>query len=238
MVKRLCSPMAFMITMLAVTLPAFTDSFAGKVVSVTDGDTIQVMHDGKAEKIRLHGVDCPESSQAFGTRAKQFTSEQVFGKYVTVDVKDTDRYGRTVADIITPDGTILNRELVKHGYAWWYKQYAPTDTILKSLQDDARNTKVGLWSDPSPIEPWNFRKGESASTPETSSPAYTQESMDALQAEDAYEEPSTSSGGTVYITDTGTKYHSAGCRHLAKSSYPISIEDAQGSYGPCSVCNP
>jgi endonuclease YncB( thermonuclease family) len=56
MVKRLCSPMAFMITMLAVTLPAFTDSFAGKVVSVTDGDTIQVMHDGKAEKIRLHGV--------------------------------------------------------------------------------------------------------------------------------------------------------------------------------------
>src|SRR5438445_35210 len=68
---------------------AFAD-FTGRVVGVADGDTITVLHDGRGEKIRLHGIDCPEKRQAFGSKSKQFTSEHAFGKDVTVKVKDTD----------------------------------------------------------------------------------------------------------------------------------------------------
>src|SRR5438132_401748 len=89
--------------------------FSGRVVGVTDGDTIKVMHKGKEEKIRLYGIDCPEKGQPYGTKAKQFTSEMAFGKTVTVHVTDTDRYGRTVADVILPDGCILNLEFVSSG---------------------------------------------------------------------------------------------------------------------------
>src|SRR5207245_4123938 len=97
---------------------AFAD-FSGRVVGISDGDTIKVLHNGRAEKIRLHGIDCPEKGQPFGTKAKQFTSEMAFGKTVTLHVTDMDRYGRTVADVILPDGRVLNRELVAAGLAWW-----------------------------------------------------------------------------------------------------------------------
>lgn len=83
---------------LASTL-AIAGGFTGKVVRVIDGDSISVMHDGKAEQVRLNGIDCPEKGQAFGKRAKQATSSLAFGKDVTVDAKTTDRYGRTVADV-------------------------------------------------------------------------------------------------------------------------------------------
>lgn len=106
-------------------------TFSGKVVGVTDGDTITVLHDGKAEKIRLHGIDCPEKDQPFGTKAKKFTSTLAFGQVVTVQAKDIDRYGRTIGIVILPDGRSLNNEIVKAGFAWWYKQYAPNDVALK-----------------------------------------------------------------------------------------------------------
>ena len=76
---------------LLVTLTLSTD-FTGKVVGVTDGDTITVLHNRKGERIRLHGIDCPEKRQAFGKRAKQFTSTVIFGKAVTVKVLGRDRY--------------------------------------------------------------------------------------------------------------------------------------------------
>jgi micrococcal nuclease len=83
--------------------------FSGRVVGISDGDTITVMHDGRAEKIRLYGIDAPEKGQAFGNRAKQFVAALAFGKKVKVEARDQDRYGRTVADVILPDGRNLNR---------------------------------------------------------------------------------------------------------------------------------
>jgi len=135
---------------------AFAADFTGKVVGITDGDTIKVMHNGRAEKIRLNGIDCPEKGQPFGTKAKEFTSEMVFGKTVTVHVTDTDRYGRTVADVILTDGRILNRELVAAGLAWWYKRYSQ-DKSLGQLEADARAARRGLWADPEPVPPWCWR---------------------------------------------------------------------------------
>jgi micrococcal nuclease len=132
--------------------------YSARVVGITDGDTIRVLHEGREVRIRLHGIDCPESKQAFGTRAKQFTSEMVFDQVVRLRVRDIDRYGRTVAEVSLEDGRMLNRELVRAGLAWWYRHYAPHDTTLEQLEQEAREAKRGLWADPDPVAPWEWRR--------------------------------------------------------------------------------
>ena len=105
------------IGLVLLSSPGLAADFTGRVVGVSDGDTITVLHQGKPERIRLHGIDCPEKRQAFGNRAKQFTSTLVFSKTVTVQAVDRDRYGRTVGEVLLPDGRSLNRELVRAGFA-------------------------------------------------------------------------------------------------------------------------
>lgn len=135
--------------------PAY--GFDGKVVGVLDGDTVEVLHDNKPERIRLNGVDCPEKSQAFGRQAKEFTSNRCFGKVVDVQSLGHDRYGRTIGEITLSDGKDLNHELVTAGLAWWYKKYAPEDKVLEKLEQTARREKRGLWVDENPIAPWDYR---------------------------------------------------------------------------------
>ena len=120
------------------------------------------MHNGTAERIRLWGADAPESKQPFGTRAKQFTGDLAFGQTVTVKFRDIDRYKRTVAKIIVPDGRNLNQELVRAGMAWWSRQYAKHDQVLPALEEEARAAKRGLWADPQPVPPWEWRKAGAA----------------------------------------------------------------------------
>jgi len=139
-------------------------NFAGKCVGVSDGDTISVMHDGRAEKIRLYGIDCPESAQPFGTKAKQFASAAVFGKNVKVYVTGTDRYKRTLGWVFEGK-QCLNRDLVGAGLAWHYNQYAPKEAKLASLEVDARKAGRGLWSDCCAVAPWEWRRGKREATP-------------------------------------------------------------------------
>lgn len=89
--------------------------FSGPVVSVLDGDTIEVLHNTHPERIRLHGIDCPEKGQAFGNKAKHVVSAFMFRKEVTLQTYGIDKYGRTIADVFLLDGTNVNRELVKNG---------------------------------------------------------------------------------------------------------------------------
>jgi micrococcal nuclease len=124
---------------------------------VSDGDTIDVLREGRAVRVRLEGIDTPERGQPFGTRAKQFTSDLVFGKTVAVQVKGTDQYGRILGEVILPDGRSLNRELVRNGYAWWYRRYSD-DPVLQQLEEEARRERRGLWRDQNPIPPWEFRR--------------------------------------------------------------------------------
>ena len=138
-----------------------TEKFTGEVVRVIDGDTIRVMHLSRAKKIRLADVDTPEYKQAFGTQAKQFTSDLVRGKEVSVKVEGLDRHGRRVAEVILPDGRSLNRELVRAGFAWWNRKYSE-DNTLGQLEEEARTAKRGLWADPEPLPPWEFRKRQKA----------------------------------------------------------------------------
>ena len=137
-------------------MPARGD-FVGRVVGVSDGDTIEVMRAGRAVRVRLQGIDCPESHQPYGTRAKQFTSDLVFGKTVAVQIHGTDQYGRILGEVILPDGRSLNRELVRNGYAWWYRRYSD-DPVLQRLEEEARRERRGLWRDKNPIPPWEFRR--------------------------------------------------------------------------------
>jgi endonuclease YncB( thermonuclease family) len=132
--------------------------FVGKVVGVIDGDSIRVMRKGKAEQIRLLGIDCPEKRQPFGTRAKEYTSELAFGKDVTVYGDKRDRYGRTLAEVLLPDGRSLNQEIIKAGLAWWFRNYS-NDLRLAELERQAQLAKKGLWIEPHPVPPWEWRKG-------------------------------------------------------------------------------
>jgi micrococcal nuclease len=149
---------ALCLVLLFVSCQGRRVDFRGRVVGITDRDTISVTQSGKAEEIRLNGIDCPERGQPFGRRAREFTSTLAFEKEVTVKVKGKDRYGRTVADVILPDGKSLNHELVKAGFAWWYREYAPDDQELRWLEKYARGDRRGLWSDPHAIPPWEFRQ--------------------------------------------------------------------------------
>jgi len=132
----------------------FTDS----EVSVLDGDTIEVLNGHHAERIRLSGNDCPEKGQAFGNKAKQAASALVFGKQVTLQTHGYDKYKRTLAAVLLRNGTNVNRELVKGGWCWWYRKYTPHDTELEKLEKEARDAKKGLWADPAPLPPWEWRK--------------------------------------------------------------------------------
>jgi micrococcal nuclease len=132
--------------------------FKGKVVGVLDGDTIEALHNHHAEHIRLNGIDCPEKGQAYGKKAKQAASALVFGKEVKLQTHGKDKYGRTIADVFLPDGTNVNYALVKDGWCWWYRKYAPGNVVLEELERGARGAGLGLWADPTPVPPWVYRK--------------------------------------------------------------------------------
>ena len=132
--------------------------FIGPVASVLDGNTIEVLHNTHPERVRLSGIDCPEQGQAFGDRAKQAASTLLFGRDVILQTHGQDKYGRTLADVLLRDGTNVNHELVKDGWCWWYRKYAPRDAVLEELEKAARDAKKGLWVDPAPVPPWEWRK--------------------------------------------------------------------------------
>jgi endonuclease YncB( thermonuclease family) len=163
---RLLSPLVAAVVLSTCTLRLqAADRFVGRVVSVQDGDTISVMRGGRAERVRLDGIDAPERRQEFGSRAKQFLSEIVFGEIVTVDVRDRDRYGRTVGRVFVR-GRDAGLEVVRAGLAWHFTRYS-SDALLASAERDARSARRGLWTQSAPVPPWEFRH------PGTTGPAVT-----------------------------------------------------------------
>ena len=145
--------------LLYVLFPVFLFSqTTGKVIKISDGDTITLLLKGNQQKkLRLAEVDCPESGQAFGKNAKQFTSAQVFGKTVSFVETTTDRYGRSIAKVYYDDGKYLSKEIIKAGFGWWYFSYSK-DASLGKIQENAQYRKVGLWQDANAVAPWDYRK--------------------------------------------------------------------------------
>lgn len=155
----------FSITLFSIILfvtSVFAVEYEGKVVGVSDGDTITVLDSSKKQhKIRLHQIDAPEKNQDYGQRSKKSLSDLVYGKQVKIEVATTDRYGRTVGKVLV-NGVDANLEQVKRGMAWVYRQYA-SDQAYFEAEDKARKAKVGLWSQPNPTPPWEFRHGRKKS---------------------------------------------------------------------------
>lgn len=134
-------------------------TFTGRVVGVSDGDTITVLNQKQPVKIRLWGIDAPEKAQAFGSVAKQYTSVACYGKTVTVYPQSVDRYGRTVAVVYVAKRGCLNYLLVNEGMAWHYSKYT-SDEKLARYQAAAKSARRGLWRDQNPTPPWEFRRSK------------------------------------------------------------------------------
>lgn len=131
----------------------------GKVVAIKDGDTVVVIDSLYNQTIlRLAEVDCPERAQPFSTKAKQFTSDQIYLRTIKYVVISIDKYERSVAKIYYgQDNKYLSAEIIKAGMGWHYKQYS-TSKELAELEVSAKKNKVGLWIDRNPIEPWIWRR--------------------------------------------------------------------------------
>jgi len=136
---------------------ASAQSLRGTVVAVQDGDSLTLRADQASLSIRLAEIDAPERDQPWASDAKQALSEKVLGAQVTLEVIDTDSYGRLVARVRRGDRDI-NRELVREGHAWVYRQYLRDETLL-AVEAAAREERAGLWALPAAerTPPWEWR---------------------------------------------------------------------------------
>jgi endonuclease YncB( thermonuclease family) len=132
------------------------------VVGVSDGDTVTVL-DGvrNQHRIRLAGIDAPETAQPYGAAAKHHLSDLVFGEAVTVEYEKHDRYGRVVGKILK-DGQDASLEQLRVGLAWHYKQYQRDQSradrnAYAEVEYTAQQAHAGLWRDPEPVAPWTWR---------------------------------------------------------------------------------
>jgi micrococcal nuclease len=191
---------------------------AYKVIRVIDGDTVVIDLDGKQTSVRFIGVDTPETVhpskpvEFFGKEASNFTKTLLTGQsvYLQYDQDRTDKYGRTLAYVFrAPDGLFVNLEIVKQGYGHAYTKYPFKHMeLFRQGEKHARESGKGLWGE----------KGNPPQKVDNAKPVV--------------------GTGQVFVTNSGKKYHVAGCRYLSKSMIPISLEDARKRFEPCSVCNP
>lgn len=132
----------------------------GKVISVADGDTLTLLTKEGPLKVRLYGIDCPESGQSFGPEAAEYSSELALFQEVKLQVLNTDRYGRSVALVALPDGRLLNELLLDEGLAWVYRDYCKDPRCAGWLLKEqiAKTQGKGLWSEKKPLPPWKWRQ--------------------------------------------------------------------------------
>jgi endonuclease YncB( thermonuclease family) len=147
--------------MLLAAQAAFAAEITGRVVGITDGDTLTLLNEARQQvRVRLAEIDTPEARQPYGNRARQVLSDLAFGKMVRVVVQDTDRYGRTVGRIHAGAADV-NAEMVRQGAAWVYRQYSRDPSLLR-LEAEARAARRGLWALPEAerAAPWEWRAAE------------------------------------------------------------------------------
>jgi micrococcal nuclease len=152
----------FLATRLAIVVLGHELVIQGRVVGVTDGDTLKVLvADQRLLRVRLAFCDAPEKKQPFGSRAKQAISELVFGRDIDLRPHAVDRYGRTVAQVGV-GGKDVGLEMVRKGMAWVYELYITeacpeVQETYRKAQEEAKADRQGVWSDPNSIPPWIFR---------------------------------------------------------------------------------
>jgi endonuclease YncB( thermonuclease family) len=162
-----------LLALLILPLTTLAD-VSGRVVAVTDGDTIKVLDaDNTEHKVRLTGIDAPERGQPYGTAARNHLASMVAGKEVKVESSNSDRYGRVLGKVWVQPGDCpscgktlnTNHAQILAGMAWWYRYYAKEQSTedrgrYESAEDEAKARKWGLWADSDPINPYDWRKGK------------------------------------------------------------------------------
>ncbi len=172
----------------------YAELIQGRIVGVADGDTVTILDaEKKQHKIRLGGIDAPESSQAFGQSSKKNLSDMVFNRQVGADCVKRDNYGRLVCKILV-DGNDANLEQVRSGLAWHYKQYQGDQpladrAVYAEAESAARILRIGLWSDANATPPWDYRRGGDL--------------VAATAASDKKDAPQGSGAGPVKMSKTG-----------------------------------
>lgn len=208
----------------AIPAKDFKAATAFKVLRTIDGDTIEIEQNGKPVKVRLIGVDTPETVhpqkpvEEYGKEASRFTANLLKGEsvYLEYDQEKADKYGRVLAYVYrAPDGLFVNLEVIRQGYGHAYTKYPfkqETMDLFRHYGREAREAGRGLWG-----------SGEAIDGKDTKA-----------------EKPVPAEGkGEVYATASGAKYHAATCRFVAKSKLPLTLADAKAKgLEPCSVCNP
>lgn len=149
------------LTTLLLSLSSFGEELKGTVIGVKDGDTIELLTDKAPITIRLYGIDTPEKSQPFATKAKEYLSEQIYKKEVKVEAFGKDRYQRTLG-VITLEGRNINEELINNGLAHVFTRYCTKSFCKDWHKTEAENkkNKVGLWAHKDVMNPADFRKEE------------------------------------------------------------------------------
>ncbi|MCM0035557.1 MAG: thermonuclease family protein [Burkholderiaceae bacterium] len=166
-VVGLCSTQFALVNLLPAAHATGTPyKLTGKVVRVSDGDTVNLLVENKQERIRLASIDAPETAhgssqpgQPFGEASRKNLAEYVAGKTLTVVCFEKDHYDRHICDIPV-NGTTANRLQVEQGYAWANQQAKGKflrDKTLVDLEKSARQKKLGLWAEPGAIAPWQWR---------------------------------------------------------------------------------
>lgn len=147
-------------------------SFRGKVVNVLGGDTVEVLHDGKTEAVRLAQIYAPVKGQPFGITARNFVWNVAANKIVTVRFDSYDLHGRAVGEVFLADGTNLNKLIVGAGYAWQYEGFS-SDPEYADREARARETGLGLWAVKNPVPPWDWgwMTNKASSTSTSASPS-------------------------------------------------------------------
>jgi endonuclease YncB( thermonuclease family) len=153
---------------LLLTCPAFAGRMIeGMVKAVYDGDTILLTTREESRlKVRLYGIDAPETKkpdkpgQPYGDISKRTLMYKIMGRRVTAEIMDIDQYKRAVA-VIRYAGRDINREMVEEGMAWAYRQYlqGAYESSYIGSENRARSRRGGLWREPNPHPPWEFRRG-------------------------------------------------------------------------------
>lgn len=221
------------------------------VTEVVDGDTIKIEYNGNQETVRLIGVDAPETVdprkpvQDFGVEASNFAKNLLEGESVYLRLQtNRDKYGRLLAYVYRyPDGLFVNLEIIRQGYGFAYLTY-PFEYAddFRYFEARARDTGKGLWGEPTDSSP-------DTSIPETFVPNATADTNSVDRSKDSSTQPQSFISNpesenaddsiTVYITDTGEKYHRGDCSSLRKSKHAISLAEAKREgYTPCKRCNP
>ena len=211
-------------------------AWEGRVVGVSDGDTITVLNNNKEQfKIRLSGIDAPENGQAFGKASKERMSALVYGKIVEVNPVTTDKYGRTVARIHVSDLDV-EEEMIRSGMAWVYPKYCLEQLCDQwiDIQINARSMRVGLWADKAPVPPWEWRQNKNSVN--SAKHQYVAK-LDRPKVSQPVDIQNKFHGNVSSFIFHGPQCRYYNCSNCVKV-FNTRSDALNGGYRPCKICNP